>query len=116
MHEKLLHEAFCLSLMLSFADFTSGAQDKCQWLSCAAGQICVVDSMKQERCICAETGSCPPGHGMVCGSDGRLYDSHCELHRAACITDTKIYVDKKGEACLQKGLCSFSNSPSYSSI
>lgn len=56
-----------------------------------------------EKCLCAEKGSCTAGHRMVCGSDGNMYESHCDLHRSACVSSKKIYVDHKGEACYQKG-------------
>jgi hypothetical protein len=33
----------------------------------------------------------------VCGSDGQLYPSHCELHRQACIKQVHIRVNRNGE-------------------
>merc|ERR1719239_230372 len=42
----------------------------------------------------------------VCGSDGRQYTSHCQLHRAACISRQHIRIDRRGacfaEEVLQK--------------
>ena len=29
----------------------------------------------------------------MCGTDGKLYNNHCELHRTACKTGKKIRVD-----------------------
>ena len=29
----------------------------------------------------------------MCGTDGKLYSNHCELHRTACKTGKKIRVD-----------------------
>lgn len=56
-----------------------------------------------EQCVCAEASSCPAGHKLVCGSDGNFYDTHCDLHRTACVLRKRIFVDKTGEACFQKG-------------
>uniref|UniRef100_A0A3Q2D4X0 Follistatin-like 1a n=1 Tax=Cyprinodon variegatus TaxID=28743 RepID=A0A3Q2D4X0_CYPVA len=33
----------------------------------------------------------------VCGSNGRSYRNHCELHRDACITQTKLHVAHRGQ-------------------
>lgn len=38
----------------------------------------------------------------VCGSDGRLYENHCELHRAACLLERKI-VAVHSKDCFLKG-------------
>ena len=73
------------------------------WLKCRLGQQCVKSETGLEKCICAEKGSCTQGHSLVCGSDGNMYESHCDLHRAACVSGRRIYVDHKAEACYQKG-------------
>ncbi|KAM7543237.1 hypothetical protein Aperf_G00000000278 [Anoplocephala perfoliata] len=51
------------------------------------------------KCVCRE--SCPkPGIlGEVCGTDGRLYPSFCELRRQACINQVTVKVDGTGMAC-----------------
>ncbi|KAF6029634.1 FSTL5 [Bugula neritina] len=66
---------------------------------CGAGRTCLVDRHGEELCVCQGAGSCPPGHRLVCGSDGNMYDSHCELHRRACVTQKHISVDLDGSAC-----------------
>lgn len=38
----------------------------------------------------------------VCGSDGRFYENHCELHRAACLLERKIVIVHSKD-CFLKG-------------
>lgn len=40
--------------------------------------------------------SCKPHKRSVCGSNGRTYRNHCELHRDACLTGLKIQVAHDG--------------------
>lgn len=40
--------------------------------------------------------SCKPHKRSVCGSNGKTYRNHCELHRDACLTGLKIQVDHDG--------------------
>ncbi|XP_058798656.1 follistatin-related protein 5-like isoform X1 [Phymastichus coffea] len=50
---------------------------------CGAGRECQVsDDGSQGVCVCARR--CARRHRPVCGSDGKVYANHCELHRAAC--------------------------------
>ncbi|CAH8670707.1 unnamed protein product [Schistosoma margrebowiei] len=55
------------------------------------------------QCVCRDT--CPPKHPTeldVCGTDGKLYSSECELKRQACIQQTNIDVDLAGVRCRSK--------------
>ncbi|PAA74681.1 hypothetical protein BOX15_Mlig026856g2 [Macrostomum lignano] len=68
---------------------------------CRAGRVCqlVVDVGRKGRCVCASSSHCNRRHRHhrpVCGSDGRLYPSHCHLHRAACVSGTKIRIHQRG--------------------
>ena len=65
-------------------------------LDCRSGRIC-----KNFTCECADEDYCLGLNKPVCGSDGILYPSHCELHRVACTIEKHIKVDTKG-VCLQK--------------
>lgn len=38
----------------------------------------------------------------VCGSDGRFYENHCELHRAACLLERNIVIVHSKD-CFLKG-------------
>ncbi|KAM9312998.1 follistatin-related protein 4-like [Gastrophryne carolinensis] len=58
---------------------------------CGQGKRCVVSlESGLPECVCLET--CNPRYMPVCGSDGRLYENHCELHRASCLHGKKIYI------------------------
>jgi hypothetical protein len=51
------------------------------------------------ECICIQ--ECPKrkkGGRSVCGSDGRTYRTHCDLHRTACLTNTLLTIDRSN-AC-----------------
>jgi len=77
-----------LLLRLLIQDIPAGALDPvaaCSSVRCRPGRECRVLSSGAAECVCAS--SCAAGRGKsVCGSDGVLYESHCELHREACIT------------------------------
>lgn len=68
----------------------------CDGFFCPAGRVCAVTDTKP-HCICRE--SCPAKRNSVCGTDGNVYTSHCELHRAACIQHRHISVDHTGNSC-----------------
>ena len=36
---------------------------------------------------------CDESDHWVCGSNGKSYRNHCELHRDACVSQTKIHVE-----------------------
>lgn len=40
--------------------------------------------------------TCKPHKRSVCGSNGKTYRNHCELHRDACLTGLKIQVAHDG--------------------
>ncbi|XP_029633661.1 follistatin-related protein 5-like [Octopus sinensis] len=63
-------------------------------LDCRSGRVC-----KSSTCVCADEDYCWGLSKPVCGSDGTLYPSHCELHRVACVIEKHIKVDPKG-TCL----------------
>ncbi|XP_012285083.1 follistatin-related protein 5, partial [Orussus abietinus] len=50
---------------------------------CGAGRECQVSpDGGVALCVCARR--CARRHRPVCGSDGKVYANHCELHRSAC--------------------------------
>lgn len=68
-------------------------------LDCRAGRVCQAGS-----CVCGDDSLCAKHTHPVCGSDGVVYPSHCELHRQACLHHKHIKVDSEGTACAnQKG-------------
>ncbi|VDN22115.1 unnamed protein product [Dibothriocephalus latus] len=56
------------------------------------------------KCVCRE--SCPKSNldHEVCGTDGRLYPSVCELRRQACLQKTTIKIDSSGFVCRKSPL------------
>ncbi|KAI4819232.1 hypothetical protein KUCAC02_004488, partial [Chaenocephalus aceratus] len=42
-----------------------------------------------------------PHYKPVCGSDGKLYQNHCELHRASCLQGHRITI-MHSEECFYK--------------
>ncbi|CAG5121240.1 unnamed protein product, partial [Candidula unifasciata] len=63
---------------------------------CRAGRTCVLGV-----CKCYTPSMCAGHHKPICGSDGKQYDSHCELHRTACVNRVHIRADRRGQ-CFQK--------------
>ncbi|KAL5964703.1 Agrin [Taenia solium] len=51
------------------------------------------------QCVCRESCPKPSLTGEVCGTDGRMYPSACELRRQACINKVTVKVDGSGLAC-----------------
>lgn len=64
--------------------------DPCLVKYCGNGEECVVIKGKAV-CICQR--QCPKIRKVICGSDGKLYSNHCELHRAACLTAKPLFID-----------------------
>ncbi|XP_027826047.2 follistatin-related protein 4 [Ovis aries] len=68
---------------------------------CGRGSRCTLSRETGEpECRCLE--ACRPSYMPVCGSDGRVYENHCELHRAACLLGKKI-ITVRSKACFLKG-------------
>ncbi|KAM9245509.1 follistatin-related protein 1 [Leptosomus discolor] len=71
----------------------------CANVFCGAGRECAVTEKGEPTCLCIE--QCKPHKRPVCGSNGKTYLNHCELHRDACLTGSKIQVDYDGH-CKEK--------------
>lgn len=76
--------------------------DPCLVHYCPKGHECIVDTNEEAVCVCQR--QCPPAgrRKLVCGSDGHIYPSHCEMHRAACMQETIISV-QRGVHCIKQG-------------
>ena len=77
------------------------ANNLCSSGRCAYYAICEV-YQGQPRCSCPSP--CTGPKTPVCGSDGRTYDSECDLKRSSCTSQTKITVVKPG-FCEPIGRC-----------
>ena len=90
---------------------------ECARRRCRIGRVCRRldgEETASSACVCAEPADCESGavavsgtmrhhHGRdraVCGSDGRWYRNHCELHRTACVTRRRLRVNRRTAACL----------------
>ncbi|XP_063269754.1 follistatin-related protein 4 [Prinia subflava] len=76
----------------------------CEKKFCGRGSKCVLNrDTRQPECRCVQ--DCSSSYMPVCGSDGRFYENHCQLHRASCLQRKKIYIIHskdcffKGDAC-----------------
>lgn len=83
----------------------TGYPGPCEHKYCGLGRHCVVNhETEQGECKCLD--HCKPHYKPVCGSDGKLYQNHCELHRASCIRGQRITI-MHSEECFYKGKSSF---------
>lgn len=73
--------------------------DPCLVQYCMKGRECVLEN-GEPKCICQK--QCPPHRRAVCGSDGKVYTNHCELHRVACMQSTAI-TSMRGTHCVKFG-------------
>ncbi|KAM9365005.1 follistatin-related protein 1-like [Pholidichthys leucotaenia] len=95
---------FLLLLLLPFTPPTSSSplgkdQSVCDRTFCGAGRECVSTDRGEPTCRCLQR--CDTSEHWVCGSNGKSYRNHCELHRDACLTRHKIHVEHGG-SCREK--------------
>ncbi|XP_064636735.1 follistatin-related protein 5-like isoform X2 [Lineus longissimus] len=76
--------------------------DPCENVWCHQGRVCQVTSKNRGVCVCGPPDLCNGHRKQVCGDDGIMYSSHCELHRMACIKDKHIGVDHTNNMCNPK--------------
>lgn len=72
--------------------------DSCDKVTCPGGKYCLQDQNLMPHCVKCAT-YCPPGmtpSKLVCGSDGRTYQSACHLREAACRVGKAIPIAYKG--------------------
>ncbi|XP_056113215.1 follistatin-related protein 5 isoform X1 [Rhinichthys klamathensis goyatoka] len=78
----------------------NGFPGPCEHKYCGLGKHCVVDRETGEgECQCLDR--CKPHYKPVCGSDGKLYQNHCELHKASCMAHQRITI-MHSEECFYK--------------
>ncbi|KAK3564090.1 hypothetical protein QTP86_007546 [Hemibagrus guttatus] len=76
-------------------------ENACKHKYCGLGKHCVMDHVSgQGECQCLDR--CKPHYKPVCGSNGKFYQNHCELHRASCLAHQRITI-VHSEECFYKG-------------
>lgn len=74
--------------------------DPCLVHYCGRGEECVALG-GVARCTCVR--KCGPAKRRVCGTDGRLYDNRCELHRAGCLNGIDVQIDHSFKCFIPSG-------------
>ncbi|XP_076850617.1 follistatin-related protein 5 isoform X2 [Brachyhypopomus gauderio] len=86
----------------------NGFANPCEHKYCGLGKHCVVDhETGLGLCQCLE--HCKPHYKPVCGSDGKLYQNHCELHRASCLARQRITIVHSEECFYKDDNCHYSD-------
>ncbi|XP_043925100.1 follistatin-related protein 4 isoform X2 [Protopterus annectens] len=83
------------------------SQDKyssCERKYCGRGSRCLINPLTDQP-VCACLEHCKPSYMPVCGSDGKFYENHCEIHRASCLQKKKIYIIHSKDCFLKGDTC-----------
>nr|XP_032833029.1 LOW QUALITY PROTEIN: follistatin-related protein 1 [Petromyzon marinus] len=93
--------ALFLAVSIACVNAQHGASKSkvCANVFCGAGRECSVSDKGEPSCLCI--AECKSHKRPVCGSNGKTYRNHCELHRDACLTGTKIQPAADG-ACQER--------------
>ncbi|XP_031980921.1 follistatin-related protein 4 isoform X2 [Corvus moneduloides] len=92
-----------------------GLHASCEKKYCGRGSKCVVNrDTNQPECRCVE--DCKSSYMPVCGSDGRFYENHCQLHRASCLQRKKIYIIHSKDCFFKGDTCTMADYSRLKSI
>ncbi|XP_014803798.1 PREDICTED: follistatin-related protein 4 isoform X2 [Calidris pugnax] len=92
-----------------------GLHASCEKKYCGRGSKCVVNKdTNQPECRCVE--DCKSSYMPVCGSDGKFYENHCQLHRASCLQRKKIYIIHSKDCFFKGDTCTMANYSRLKSI
>ncbi|XP_008493693.2 follistatin-related protein 4 isoform X1 [Calypte anna] len=92
-----------------------GLHASCQHKYCGRGSKCVVNKdTNQPECRCVE--DCKSSYMPVCGSDGKFYENHCQLHRASCLQRKKIYIIHSKDCFFKGDTCTMADYSRLKSI
>uniref|UniRef100_A0A3B3WGB8 Follistatin-like 5 n=1 Tax=Poecilia mexicana TaxID=48701 RepID=A0A3B3WGB8_9TELE len=87
-------------VLIAFSFHLLSYPGPCEHKYCGLGRHCVINhETDQGECRCLD--HCKPHYKPVCGSDGKLYQNHCELHRASCLRGHRITI-MHSEECFYK--------------
>ncbi|XP_055575357.1 follistatin-related protein 4 isoform X2 [Falco cherrug] len=92
-----------------------GLHASCEKKYCGRGSKCVVNKdTNQPECKCVE--DCKSSYVPVCGSDGKFYENHCQLHRASCLQRKKIYIIHSKDCFFKGDTCTMADYTRLKSI
>ncbi|KAM6251491.1 follistatin-related protein 4 [Porphyrio hochstetteri] len=92
-----------------------GLHASCEKKYCGRGSVCVVNKdTNQPECRCVE--DCKSSYMPVCGSDGKFYENHCQLHRASCLQRKKIYIIHSKDCFFKGDTCTMADYSRLKSI
>ncbi|XP_054698190.1 follistatin-related protein 4 isoform X2 [Grus americana] len=92
-----------------------GLHASCEKKYCGRGSKCVVNKdTDQPECRCVE--DCKSSYVPVCGSDGKFYENHCQLHRASCLQRKKIYIIHSKDCFFKGDTCTMADYSRLKSI
>ncbi|KAM6299551.1 follistatin-related protein 4 [Aegotheles albertisi] len=92
-----------------------GLHASCEKKYCGRGSKCVVNKdTNQPECRCVE--DCKSSYMPVCGSDGKFYENHCQLHRASCLQRKKIYIIHSKDCFFKGDTCTMADYSRLKSI
>ncbi|XP_069055298.1 follistatin-related protein 4 isoform X1 [Pleurodeles waltl] len=92
-----------------------GFHASCEDVYCGRGKQCIVAERTGEpECTCVQ--DCKPSYLPVCGSDGKFYENHCELHRSSCLQKKKIYIVHSKDCFFKGDICSMADYSRLKSI
>ncbi|XP_069508640.1 follistatin-related protein 4 isoform X2 [Ambystoma mexicanum] len=80
----------------------------CEKVYCGRGKQCVLGEQGgKPQCICVQ--DCRSRYMPVCGSDGKFYENHCELHRNSCLQRRKIYIVHSKDCFFKGDICTMAD-------
>ncbi|XP_054024309.1 follistatin-related protein 4 isoform X2 [Dryobates pubescens] len=92
-----------------------GLHASCEKKYCGRGSECVVNKdTNQPECRCIE--NCKSSYMPVCGSDGKFYENHCQLHQASCLQRKKIYIIHSKDCFFKGDTCTMADYSRLKSI
>ncbi|XP_042635676.1 follistatin-related protein 4 isoform X2 [Catharus ustulatus] len=92
-----------------------GLHASCEKKYCGQGSMCVLNrDTNQPECRCVE--DCKSNYMPICGSDGRFYENHCQLHRASCLQRKKIYIIHSKDCFFKGDTCTMADYSQLKSI
>ncbi|NXN14153.1 FSTL4 protein, partial [Indicator maculatus] len=112
LHQEVQYTSCCSSSLLYGQD---GLHASCEKKYCGRGSKCVVNKdTNQPECRCIE--NCKSSYMPVCGSDGKFYENHCQLHQASCLQRKKIYIIHSKDCFFKGDTCTMADYSRLKSI